>query len=101
MDRFIFYFSFMKKILIISIVFLSSISSAFAADIDPIAQTKALLDQYAARVRFLEAENAILREEMSKAGIKIPLDIYSGAIQTNNTLPPTSVVVPTTTPTAS
>lgn len=95
MDRFIFYFSFMKKILIISIVFLSSITTTFATDIDPIAQTKALLDQYASRVRFLEAENAILREEMRKAGIKIPLDIYSGAIQTN--LPPTSVVVAPTT----
>lgn len=90
----------MKKIFIISIVLLSSISSAFAADIDPIVQTKALLDQYASRVRFLEAENAILREEMRKAGIKIPLDIYSWAIQTN-TIPPTSVVAPSTTTTPS
>lgn len=58
--------------------------SAIAADIDPIAQTKALLDQYSARVRSLEAENAILREEMRKAGIKIPLSAYSGVVQTNN-----------------
>ena len=50
-------------------------------DLDPIAQTKALLDQYSARVKYLEAENMILREEMRKAGIKIPLALFSGAIQ--------------------
>lgn len=61
------------------------IGSAIAADIDPIAQTKALLDQYSARVRSLEAENAILREEMRKAGIQIPLSAYSGVVQTNTT----------------
>ncbi len=72
----------MQKILLTSILFLSLLGSAIAADIDPIAQTKALLDQYSARVRSLEAENTILREEMRKAGIKIPLSAYSGVIQT-------------------
>lgn len=84
----------MKKILLVSILFLSSIGSVFALDVDPIAQTKSLLDQYAARVKFLESENAILREEMRKAGIQIPLDIYSGAIQTNTVTSSTIVTPP-------
>lgn len=77
----------MQKILLTSILFLSFIGSVVAVDIDPIAQTKLLLDQYSARVKFLEAENAILREEMMKAGIKIPLSLFSGALQTNLTTP--------------
>lgn len=96
----IFYFSLMKKILLVSILFLSSIGSVFALDIDPITQTKLMLDQYAARVKFLESENSILREEMRKAGIQIPLSVYSGAIQTNTVSSPVtgdiSVVTPST-----
>lgn len=65
-------------------MFLSSVGNVFALDIDPITQTKLLLDQYAARVKFLESENSILREEMRKAGIQIPLSVYSGAIQTTS-----------------
>lgn len=72
----------MQKLVLISIVFLSLIGSAFALDTDPIVQTKLLLDQYSARVKTLENENAILREEMRKAGIQIPLSLFSGAIQT-------------------
>jgi hypothetical protein len=67
----------MRKILLVAIVILSSLHSVVAADIDPIAQTKALLDQYSTRVKYLETENAILREEMRKAGIKIPLALFS------------------------
>ncbi len=63
-------------------IFLASFTSVFAVDLDPIVQTKALLDQYSARVKYLETENMILREEMRKAGIKIPLALFSGAIQT-------------------
>ncbi len=70
----------MRKILLVAILLLSSVMSVVATDIDPIAQTKLLLDQYSARVKFLEIENSILREEMRKAGIKIPLSAYSGAI---------------------
>ena len=83
MASLLFIFSCMQKIFLTSILFLSMIGSAIAADIDPIAQTKALLDQYSARVKSLEAENTILREEMRKAGIKIPLSAYSGVVQTN------------------
>ncbi len=39
-----------------------------------------LIDQYNARIHQLEAENQILKNEMVKAGIKIPLDAFSGAI---------------------
>jgi hypothetical protein len=41
---------------------------------------KALLDQYGSRIKALEIENSILKEEVMKAGIKIPLSVYSGAI---------------------
>ena len=84
----------MRKIILLLLLLVSSLTHVMAADIDPIAQTKALLDQYSARVKYLEAENAILREEMRKAGIKIPLSLFSGAIQTGtSTLTP---VAPTT-----
>ncbi len=73
----------MRKIFpLIILILISSLTSVVAADIDPIAQTKALLDQYSSRVRSLEAENSILREEMRKANIKIPLSLFSWAIQT-------------------
>lgn len=72
----------MQKIVFISILFFSLIGSVFAIDADPIAQTKLLLDQYSIRVKTVEAENAMLREEMRKAGIKIPLSLYTNAIQT-------------------
>jgi hypothetical protein len=72
----------MQKLVLISIVFLSLIGSTFALDTDPIVQTKLLLDQYGARVKTLENENTILREEMRKAGIQIPLSLFSSAIQT-------------------
>lgn len=62
---------------------MSLVGSVVAVDTDPIVQAKLLLDQYSSRVKFVENENAILREEMRKAGIKIPLSLYSGAIQSN------------------
>jgi hypothetical protein len=43
-------------------------------------QTKSVLDQYAKRIKSLEVENQFLREEMAKAGIKIPLTIFTGAM---------------------
>lgn len=67
----------MRKLLLVAIIVLSSITTVIAADLDPIAQAKALLDQYSTRVRALETENAILREEMRKAGITIPLSLFS------------------------
>ena len=48
-------------------------------------QTKLVLDQYASKVKTLEAENKLLREEMVKAGIKIPLTIFTGAMNQTST----------------
>ncbi len=39
-----------------------------------------LVSQYDSRIRFLESENTILKNEMMKAGIKIPLTIYTGSV---------------------
>lgn len=36
-----------------------------------------LIEQYNARIRQLEAENVVLKNEIAKAGIKIPLDAFS------------------------
>ncbi len=56
-----------------------------AVTIDPqstLSQVNLLISQYEARIKQLEAENSVLRYEMAKAGIKIPLVEYSGAIAT-------------------
>jgi hypothetical protein len=64
-----------------------------ATESDPIAQAKALLDQYSAQIKYVQAENAILREEMRKAGIKIPLSAFSGANVTSTPTNTTSTPV--------
>ena len=56
-----------------------------AVTIDPqsgLTQVNLLVSQYKSRIKQLEAENSVLRYEMTKAGIKIPLTDYSGAIAT-------------------
>jgi hypothetical protein len=58
-----------------------------------VTQMKTILDQYAVKIRALEVENAVLREEIRKAGIQIPLSAFSGV--TAITTAPT-----TTTPTS-
>lgn len=51
-----------------------------------VAQMKTILDQYASKIQALEMENALLKTEISKAGIKIPLSLYSGStMQTSPT----------------
>ena len=45
-------------------------------------QLTLLLRQYDTRIKQLEAENAVLKQEIMKAGIKIPLADFSGAIAT-------------------
>lgn len=74
----------MRKILAFAVCFLlpfGVFAETSTTDTDVIiTQMKAILDQYGARVKALEAENAILRNEMMKAGIKIPLSAYSGAV---------------------
>ncbi|MDD2694062.1 MAG: hypothetical protein PHY14_03955 [Candidatus Gracilibacteria bacterium] len=44
-----------------------------------------LVSQYDARIKFLESENNILKNEMVKAGIKISLAEYTGAVVQNTT----------------
>lgn len=47
-----------------------------------VSEMKKILDQYAAKIKYLELENSILREEIRKAWIQIPLSAFSGAINT-------------------
>jgi hypothetical protein len=77
----------------------SIIGTTFAVEVDPIVQTKQLLDQYSTRVKMLESENALLRGEMVKAGIKIPLSAYQAAVTTTITGSINTGTVVTTTPT--
>jgi hypothetical protein len=54
-----------------------------------VTQMKIILDQYAAKIKYLEVENAVLREEVRKAGIQIPLSAFSaGATTTGSTVAP-------------
>lgn len=90
----------MQKILLAILILLSplalSAETTVSADADSmVTQMKAILDQYAIRIKTLEVENNILREEMRKAGIKIPLSVYSGAIlQTPTSSTKTGVTTP-------
>lgn len=62
---------------------------AETVDVDSmVTQMKAILDQYSAKIKALEVENTILRNEMMKAGIKIPLSAYTGAIASTGTTTP-------------
>jgi hypothetical protein len=72
----------MRNRLLISLLLIVPLS-LFAESIDPqaaLTQVNLLVAQYEARIKQLEAENSVLRYEMVKAGIKIPLTDYSGAI---------------------
>ena len=90
----------MTKILLALLILLSPLALAaettVSTDADGmVTQMKAILDQYAVRIKTLEVENNILREEMRKAGIKIPLTIYSPAIlQTPSTSTKTGATTP-------
>ena len=83
----------MKKYILISIISLTSLLPltlrAETVDVDSmVTQMKAILDQYSAKIKALEVENTILRNEMMKAGIKIPLSAYTGAIASTGTTTP-------------
>lgn len=96
----------MKKFFLLSFIALIPLSvgaeNITASEADSmVTQMKSILDQYALRIKALENENAILREEMRKAGIKIPLSAYSGAIiqtvGTGSTQAPTQPTISTST----
>ena len=95
----------MKKILLFSLISLipMSISAANMTSTETesmVTQMKTILDQYAFKIRALEVENSILREEVRKAGIQIPLSVFSGAIiqvvTTTGSTTNQTVVVPKT-----
>jgi hypothetical protein len=97
----------MHRILLVILILLSPLALAaettVSADADSmVSQMKTILDQYAVRIKTLEVENNILREEMRKAGIKIPLSVYSPAIlqtPTTSTKTGTNTSLPVGTPT--
>jgi hypothetical protein len=79
----------MKKLLLLVLIGLTPMMAysegLTATETDSMVnQMKTILDQYAARIKFLEVENNILREEVRKAGIKIPLSAYSGTVATTS-----------------
>lgn len=51
-----------------------------------------LIAQYETRIKQLQAENAVLRLEMTKAGISIPLTDLSGSTIPMPTVPPTVII---------
>jgi hypothetical protein len=90
----------MKKFLLLPLIMLIPVSvgaaNMTASEADSmVTEMKTILDQYALKIRALEAENAVLREEVRKAGIQIPLSAYSGAIIQTAT-PPSTPTTPTT-----
>lgn len=59
---------------------------------DTLKQLILIVSQYDARIKALEAENGILKTQVMKAGIKIPMTDFTGAIvvsQTGVTIPST------------
>lgn len=53
-----------------------------------------LLGQYESQLKYLQAENSVLRNEISKAGIKIPLSEFPSSVSTET---PATVTGSTTT----
>lgn len=80
----------------------ATLAQASTITLDPssaVSTLNMLISQYESRIKQLESENAILRNEMMKAGIKIPLNEYSWAVLSTN--PPVSTVPPIVTSIAS
>lgn len=96
----------MKKYIILSLVTLIPLTAGAASltssEADSmVTQMKSILDQYAARIKSLEIENAVLRDAVSKAGIQIPLSAYSGMVILGNSTTDTNVTTPPNTTTGS
>ncbi len=87
------------RLLLILALLVWPISSAIAlTPPDPssaLSTLNILISQYESRIKQLEAENVVLRNEMVKAGIKIPLSEYSGALVTEApTSPAINSIIP-------
>lgn len=61
----------------------SSAESPNLSSEETLKQLILIVSQNESRIKYLESENALLRNEMVKAGIKIPLSDYSGAVMQN------------------
>jgi hypothetical protein len=86
----------LSRILICAILisYISPISAADGVDSTAaVSQLNLLIIQYETRIKQLETENTVLKNEMAKAGIKIPLTEYSGAIITPLPMIPTTTTV--------
>lgn len=59
---------------------MTSANSGTLSTEETLKQLIILVSQYDSRIKYLESENALLKTEMMKAGIKIPLTDYSWAI---------------------
>lgn len=85
----------MKKISLLLLASLLVTGQAFAntgttsTGVNLLSDLNTLIAQYETQLKYLQAENAVLRNEVSKAGIKIPLSEFSGSVlsttQTTNT----------------
>lgn len=88
------------RILLVIALFAPILSVHALTPLDPtpaVSSLNLLISQYESRIKQLEAENAVLRNEMVKAGIKIPLAEYSGAVVTEvPTTPSIAIVIPQT-----
>jgi hypothetical protein len=88
------------RILLILALVAPSVAVHAVNTLDPTAAVSTLnllISQYESRIKQLESENAILRNEMVKAGIKIPLSEYSWAVITEvSAYPSVPIVIPVT-----
>lgn len=91
----------MRFRILVFITFIAPVLVANAATtLDPstaVNTLNLLISQYESRIKQLEAENAVLRNEMMKAGIKIPLSDYSGVVVSQVVVVPSNpIVIPVT-----
>ena len=92
----------MKKLSLLLVVSFFAVTQAFAntgttsTGTNLITDLNSLISQYESQLKYLQAENSVLRNEISKAGIKIPLSEFSGAVSVTT---PTTVTGTTTTTT--
>lgn len=84
---------FLLVFLIVSLPFGAHAQSGLLDATSTLSELQLLIAQYDARIKKLESENALLRYQMAKAGIQIPLEEMTGA--TNVTIP--TALTPTTT----
>ena len=73
------FFQFILSFVFLLLPFATWAQSDLLNSQDTLSELNLLIAQYEARITKLQAENAVLRYEMAKAGISIPLTDLSGA----------------------